>query len=191
MANVSEVAKYVLYLNKLETEQASDEPTSDIDPMKLQKLLYYCQGYSLGLKGEPLFADAIEAWKYGPVVREVYQEFKKYKGQCIPLDAVLTPPSVDAWTSAVVHMVMSDKCRYSGPALMRMTHNETPWKEAKQKIDAENVYPAEEISQETMLRSFEKELTKEGSEEEEARLWDSIGRALMKDEARDLVLSLE
>ena len=191
MADVSEIAKYILYLNKLECEQAGDEAASDMDPMKLQKLLYYCQGYSLGLTGKPLFNDHIEAWKYGPVVRKVYQEYKQYQRQCIPLDVVSAPPFVDDWTTAVAQMVMCDKGRYTAPVLMRMTHNEPAWKEARKKIDPREMFPNEALSKEVMLRFFEKELTEEDSEEEESRLWNSSGRELTKEEAKKLVLSLE
>ena len=40
--------------------------------LKLQKLLYYSQAWSLVWDGEPLFEEKIEAWPSGPVVREVY-----------------------------------------------------------------------------------------------------------------------
>ena len=189
MADVSDIAKYILYVNKLETEQAGDEAAPDIDPMKLQKLLYYCQGYSLGLRGKPLFADPIEAWKYGPVVRSVYQEFKKYKGRCIPFEAVSSTPDVDGWASAVVHMVMRDKGRYSATALMLMTHNEDAWREARQKADPAALFHDETLSLENMLMSFKRELKDEGSEEEETRLWNSSGRSMTEDDVSELALS--
>jgi uncharacterized phage-associated protein len=44
--------------------------------MKLQKLLYYCQAWSLVWDEEPLFYEAIEAWANGPVVREVFEEHR-------------------------------------------------------------------------------------------------------------------
>ena len=45
------LAKYLLYLSVKEAEQAGDEAVSDMNPMKLQKLLYYCQGIHLDLWG--------------------------------------------------------------------------------------------------------------------------------------------
>jgi uncharacterized phage-associated protein len=36
--------------------------------MQLQKILYYAQGYLLGMNGQKLFEDIIEAWKHGPVI---------------------------------------------------------------------------------------------------------------------------
>ena len=44
-----------------------------VDQMKLQKLLYFAQGHHLADFGELLFREDIEAWKYGPVVRVVYE----------------------------------------------------------------------------------------------------------------------
>lgn len=46
--------------------------------MKLQKMLYYQQGYHLAAFGTPLFDEDIEAWMYGPVVPCVYDHFKKF-----------------------------------------------------------------------------------------------------------------
>lgn len=47
-----------------------------IRQLKLQKLIYFCYAWYAGNKGEELFSEDIEAWQFGPVVREVYLEFK-------------------------------------------------------------------------------------------------------------------
>lgn len=57
------------------------EPLSN---MKLQKLLYYEQGYHLAYFDAPLFPDNFEAWLYGPVVPRVYDMFKSYGNGLIP-----------------------------------------------------------------------------------------------------------
>jgi uncharacterized phage-associated protein len=185
MANVLDLAKYLLYLNKKEAEQAGDEAVSDIDPMKLQKLLYYCQGYSLGITGRVLFEDNIEAWRYGPVVRSVYKEYQRYKGSWIPLDLVATPPPVDEYTSAVAKLVMREKGQYSATALMRMTHEEPAWKEAWEKgLEEHGFQPFADdpVSTETMKRYFIDELDDEMPPEEEEKLWNSIGEEPSKEE---------
>ena len=46
--------------------------------MKLQKLLYFAQGHSLALRGDPLIDELPEAWPYGPVYTHVYHEFKRF-----------------------------------------------------------------------------------------------------------------
>lgn len=48
-----------------------------ITPLKLQKLLYFCYAWYAGNTGEELFPEDIEAWQYGPVIPEVYREFRE------------------------------------------------------------------------------------------------------------------
>ncbi len=50
-----------------------------IQPMKLQKLIYLAHGWHLLFLKEPFISQDVEAWKYGPVIPEVYQEFKEFK----------------------------------------------------------------------------------------------------------------
>ena len=54
--------------------------------LRLQKLLYFGQLWSLRENGEPLFEDEIEAWPYGPVVPAVYHAYKSYGNNPIPDD---------------------------------------------------------------------------------------------------------
>ncbi|MEG7882903.1 Panacea domain-containing protein [Bacillus paranthracis] len=50
-----------------------------ITHLKLQKLLYYAQGWNLGIHGELMFTDDIHAWVNGPVVPTIYNRFKRYE----------------------------------------------------------------------------------------------------------------
>lgn len=65
-----EIAKYIItkYVN-------IGKPISNL---KLQKLLYFVQGLALCTLERPAFDEEIIAWKYGPVVPEVYFEFSMY-----------------------------------------------------------------------------------------------------------------
>jgi len=49
-----------------------------ITSMKVVKLVYLAHGWYLANYEEPLISDAVEAWKYGPVIQSVYDAFKKY-----------------------------------------------------------------------------------------------------------------
>ncbi len=69
MATVFDVAKYVL------------KQLGSITTMKLQKLVYYCQAWSLGWDGKPLFGENFEAWANGSVCPEL---FHKHQG-CLSL----------------------------------------------------------------------------------------------------------
>lgn len=94
--------------------------------MKLQKMLYYQQGFHLAFFGEPLFDDPIEAWMYGPVVPSVYEHFKKYGSQGIPPeteeDIALKPEE-----QALFDEVYNVYAAYSAVGLMNLTHSESPW----------------------------------------------------------------
>lgn len=49
-----------------------------ISPMKLQKLVYFLYAEYLYSEKDSLFAERFEAWKYGPVLDDIYQAFKEY-----------------------------------------------------------------------------------------------------------------
>lgn len=42
-----------------------------IDPLKLQKLVYFAAGEYIALTGTPMFPEALEAWDHGPVVYDL------------------------------------------------------------------------------------------------------------------------
>lgn len=62
----------------LDIQDADDSRYPQIDPMKLQKLLYYAHAWWLAIKDEPLFNEDIEAWPWGPVVRDIYIDFQDF-----------------------------------------------------------------------------------------------------------------
>ena len=99
-----------------------------ISNLKLQKLLYYMQGFHLAYFNAPFFNEPIEAWTFGPVVPVVFQEFKRYKQRAInPAnysdELVLTEDE-----QQLFDMVYGEYNRFSAVTLMNMTHNEGPWK---------------------------------------------------------------
>lgn len=61
MLNCFDVAKYFL--------AQQDETAGDlISNLKLQKLIYYAQGFHLAISDRPLFPEPIKAWIHGPAV---------------------------------------------------------------------------------------------------------------------------
>ena len=122
MASARDVAKYFLSF--------SDEETGDlISNLKLQKLIYYAQGFHLALFNSPLFDEPIEAWQHGPVVPEVYHAYKEHGGQGIP-----TPTGNDfsCFTDEqkdVLDEVYAVYGQFSAWKLRNMTHEEAPWRD--------------------------------------------------------------
>ena len=49
-----------------------------IDQMKLQKLLFYSQGWYLAYNDAPLFEENFEAWTHGSVIRDIYSQTAEY-----------------------------------------------------------------------------------------------------------------
>lgn len=63
------------------------EDGSSLDPMKLQKLVYLAHGWSLLFLHRPLIQEKIKAWKYGPVIPALYDEFREFRASPITRDA--------------------------------------------------------------------------------------------------------
>jgi uncharacterized phage-associated protein len=155
MVSALDVARYLIHL-------ASPEETEDADclsPLRLQKLLYYAQGWHLAAYGTPLFTGRIEAWTYGPVVREVYQNFRDYRCQGIPPNQGWEPDNLSARQKAFIRSVWEEYKRYSVTALIDMTHSEAPWRTARGPLGPSEGSDAE-ITPES-LRSFFEPLLKE------------------------------
>jgi uncharacterized phage-associated protein len=124
MAEVANVAKYLLTL----VEDDADELMSNL---KLQKLLYYCQGFFLAMKHKPLFHDEIEAWTHGPVVPSVYHSYKCYEAGGIPRPVRFDFDSVSIDEKDVINEVYSYYGQFSAWGLRNMTHAEAPWQSVR------------------------------------------------------------
>lgn len=73
MVTARQVASY--FIQKASTLGDGNNELSgnnDLTNLKLQKMLYFAQVEYLKEYGKPLFSENIQAWRYGPVVKEVY-----------------------------------------------------------------------------------------------------------------------
>lgn len=126
MIPVKEIANYIVsYFSNIATNSIE----GDLTNLKLQKLLYYCQVLSLKKQGQTLFGANIEAWDSGPVVPVIYQEYKSFGRNILDTDRpnlLLKPDKI----KSIVDEVIEDKGKYTGIALMHMTHQEKAWKAA-------------------------------------------------------------
>ncbi|HEU0015573.1 MAG TPA: type II toxin-antitoxin system antitoxin SocA domain-containing protein [Longimicrobium sp.] len=117
MVSAHDVAAYIL------REQGP------LSAMKLQKLVYYAQAWSLVWDDRPLFHERIEAWVNGPVVRELYE---RHKGRFELRDwPAGNPEALDADGRATVHAVLGYYGGRNAQTLSDMTHAELPWREAR------------------------------------------------------------
>ena len=94
--------------------------------LKLQKLLYYQQGFHLAYFGEPLFDDEIEAWMYGPVVPSMYYNYEPNgRNGIVPNDEIECAMSDEEWR--LFCKVYDIYGKYSAEGLIDLTHSEIPW----------------------------------------------------------------
>ncbi len=107
-----------------------DEDSGDtISNLKLQKLVYYAQGYYLAIFDKPLFNEEIEAWTHGPVVPELYHRFKEHGATSIPAISDLDISKFDDEVQGFLDEVYDVFNQFSGWTLRNMTHEELPWKQ--------------------------------------------------------------
>lgn len=119
MSNLSanDVASFIL----------ENKSNYQIDPRKLQKLLYLCQGLYLAREGEILFEDKIEAWDFGPVCRDIYYKLKKHRYHPLPADALVGKNKLGTKAASLVLAVISTFGIYTKGELIEFTHIDAPW----------------------------------------------------------------
>lgn len=130
--SAKEIARWFLARNNVNVLQYDDELLTHL---KLQKLLYYAQGVFLAYKGgEALFGEDIMAWEHGPVVPEVYQQYKSCGREGIEFNPteddreILRKVDQDEDVQNVLEMVFDHYGKYTAWHLREMTHSEKPWR---------------------------------------------------------------
>lgn len=134
-----DIANYFVQVSSQE-----DEP--DLTNLKLQKLLYFAQGKYLAKFGKPLFSEEIEAWDYGPVVSDVYHQFKHCGN--FPITVFDTPHdtnNIPKDVAAFLQEIWSEYAKYSAGYLVQETHQAgAPWKKYFSR-GLNSVIPKEEL----------------------------------------------
>jgi len=110
-----------------------------IEHLKLQKLLYYANGYYLAAYEIPLIDHTFEAWDYGPVVPALYRDLRSFSakpitrpvkdldwdtGEMVPVPTPVNAPDVEK----VIDFTWCTYGKYDGWQLSEMTHRpDSPW----------------------------------------------------------------
>ncbi|MCV6586723.1 MAG: DUF4065 domain-containing protein [Marinibacterium sp.] len=102
----------------------------EMTAMKLQKLVYYSQCWSLVWEERPLFEEQIQAWANGPVCPELY---KKHRGLFRVGPDVFPgrPDELDDDARDTIDSVLRFYGEKDAQWLSDLTHAEDPWKEAR------------------------------------------------------------
>ena len=156
MISVFDVAAYIL------------ESKGEMTTMKLQKLCYYCQAWSLVWDEEPLFDEDIQAWLNGPVIPRLFYEHKGlYKITRARLDrgdsSLLSQTQLDT-----INAVLTYYGDRSAHWLIALTHSEDPWIEARRGVSQTDTRTTKGISLASMANYYSMLLDDADHGEEEA-----------------------
>jgi len=120
--SASTVAKW--FLNETNYMKSLSD-SEDLTNLKLQKLLYYAQGLYLAEHNKPLFKEKIVAWAHGPVVKEVYNEYKTFGS--LGIDYEGEKLKIDEEIQEFLKKIYDEFAQYTAWKLVDKTHSETPW----------------------------------------------------------------
>jgi uncharacterized phage-associated protein len=138
MGSVHDVAAYIL------------RQRGAMSAMKMQKLVYYSQAWSLVWTDEPLFQEEIQAWANGPVV---YDLFDRHRRRFI----------VEDWPWGAIERLSAEQRRtidrvlrfYGGQSakqLSELTHGEPPWNEARAGLP--DAVPSSQIVSPSSMKAY-------------------------------------
>lgn len=133
MIDVNLIVDYVITRAKI-----GEAPVS-LTHLKLQKMIYYIQAWSLGIKKKKMFDEAFEAWIHGPVCRKVYDRFAASKN--IYSEITLADRQEEGnfeqicdTDSQFIDYILENYLGFSGAELEEMSHQERPWQEARRNL---------------------------------------------------------
>ncbi|MGK7893898.1 MAG: Panacea domain-containing protein [Xenococcus sp. (in: cyanobacteria)] len=138
--------------------QLANDTGSFISNLKLQKLVYYAQAWHLALYDEPLFDEDFEAWVHGPIIPQLYQEYKKFGWHPIEQEA---KPDLPSNIKEFLDELALEYFAVDAYELEQMTHIEAPW------IKARGNLPPDAASNSVIRQEWIKEYFAKRAEEEE------------------------
>ncbi|MEM8239939.1 DUF4065 domain-containing protein [Morganella morganii subsp. sibonii] len=122
-------------------QRALNGDIPELTPMKLQKLMFYAQSWSLKIYDAPIFDDFFAKWRYGPVIPSLYHKVKMYGANNITSMIVdfkvesgnlfsiqPTVPDSDVKINALVDKIVEVYGELRGTQLSFLTHQPgTAW----------------------------------------------------------------
>lgn len=131
MLKANDVADFFISLGNAENE----DPMTNL---RINKLMYYAQGFHLQRFGTPLFNEAIKAWKYGPVVESIY---RKYHPSGRNIITECSPDfNISGFSADEIQLLLDVYNKYRSLSTSRLVEKSheanTPW--AKSYVDGEN-----------------------------------------------------
>lgn len=139
MAKAMDVANFFI-------DMASKDMNSDLmTNLRLQKLLYFSQAWCLARYHKPLFPEDFTAWQFGPIVRNVYDQFNSYGRN--PIKEKNGAYDSESFTDnelSVLIDVLSYYGKYATSSLVDMSHKTDPWRKHE---ECKETIPIDEIEE--------------------------------------------
>jgi uncharacterized phage-associated protein len=130
------------------------ESGDSITHLKLQKLMYYAQAWSMVVLGKSLYTEDFQAWTHGPVLPSIWEEDKDFGFDSLPIcDCNSELPQEVIELIEDIKKVYGEK---SAKYLEELTHSEEPWQLTRGAIPLEvrSTKPIEK----SLMTDFYKEL---------------------------------
>ena len=115
---------------------------SSMSPKKLQKMLYYAYAWTLALLNESaedirfrLFENKFQAWVHGPVIPELYQQYKNNGWEDIAQVKDFDESIFSSDVLDILNQVWAVYGECTGNELECLTHAEEPWQKARAGLD--------------------------------------------------------
>lgn len=99
-----------------------------LTPMQLIKLVFLCHGWMLGLYGRHLITDQVEAWRYGPVLPDLYHKIKHFRSNPVTTLDNDSHNHFDTEEKDIINQVYEIYGHLNGIQLSTLTHEkDSPW----------------------------------------------------------------
>ena len=156
---IIEVAKYFI---KRSQDEVAKDPSRKLDPLKLQKLLYYAKAWNLVLnKGRKVFPDDFQAWVHGPANPKVWSYYQGFDFSAKHPE--ITEEQFEHITDEekkVLDIVWHSYGKFDGKYLEMLTHAEEPWLNARRGLNQKDI-SQNIISDESMQSYYERRFKEE------------------------------
>ncbi len=141
---------------------------TSLTQLKLHKILYFAHGWYLGLTGKPLLTEKFSAWRFGPVIPNLYHEFREFGAD--PICRLAFPTGLglrrkpkglqvdvsDDYERAFLERVWVVYGEYTAAQLVHLTHAaDQPWAITREKNPND---PTASISNDLIRKKFKERI---------------------------------
>ena len=138
--------------------QRGSEQQRAFTHLQIQKLIYYCQGWMLGIYGEPIIQQDIIAWKHGPVIRSVFDALNRHGATPVKPIRSVKRPEFTPQENWIIDQALEIYGGYSGIQLSTMTHTPgSPWEQTTSE-KGEGAVISNELLKSTFHKMYAKRL---------------------------------